>query len=67
MGEEKLRLMKLIEHWADHNDEHRDRFEESAAKAVEMGLDSVSRELIAAAENASEVSKHLRRALEAFE
>lgn len=67
MGEEKLRLMKLIEHWSEHNDEHRARFEESAAKAAEMGLGAASRELKAAAETAAEVSKHLRRALDAFE
>lgn len=67
MGDEKLRLMKLIEHWSEHNDDHRARFEESAERAAEMGLDTVARELRAAAERAAEVSKHLRRALEAFD
>ncbi len=67
MGEEKLRLRKLIEHWAEHNDEHRVRFEESATRAIEMGLDTVATELKQAAEKAAEVSKHLRRALESFE
>jgi len=66
MSEEKLRLRKLIEHWAEHNDEHRARFEESATKAVEMGIDTVAAELMEAAEKAAEVSKHLRRALESF-
>ena len=38
MEEEKLRLKKLIEHWAEHNDEHSTRFKESAKKASEMVL-----------------------------
>jgi len=67
MSEEKLRLRKLIEHWAEHNDEHRARLEESAEKAAEMGLGSVAAELTEAAEKATEVSEHLRRALESFE
>jgi len=67
MSEERLRLRKLIEHWAEHNDEHRARFEESAGKASEMGLDSVAAELTEAAEKSIEVSEHLRRALESFE
>jgi len=67
MGDEELRLRKLIEHWWEHNDDHRARFEESAVKATEMGLDAVANELKAAAETAAEVSKHLQRALEAFE
>jgi len=67
MEDEELRLKKLIEHWWEHNDDHRARFEESAAKAAEMGLDAVAQELKAAAETAVEVSKHLQSALEAFE
>ena len=59
-------MRKLIEHWAEHNDEHRARFEESAAEAAEMGLDAVTNNLKAAAERSAGVSEHLRRALEAF-
>lgn len=66
MNERSLRLRKLIEHWAEHNDEHKDRFMESAAEAEEMGLDEVASCLNAAAERALEVSEHLRRALKAF-
>ncbi|KON30125.1 hypothetical protein AC482_04595 [miscellaneous Crenarchaeota group-15 archaeon DG-45] len=67
MSDRNLRLRKLIEHWAEHNDEHRARFEESAAEAAGMGLNAVAGGLRAAAERAGEVSKHLRRALAAFE
>ena len=66
MSEERLRLKKLIEHWAEHNDEHRARFEESAGKAEEMGLGAVFDNLKKAAERATEVSMYLRRALEEF-
>ena len=67
MSDRRLRLRRLIEHWAEHNDEHRARFEESAAEAAEMGLDTVTNNLKAAAERSARVSEHLRRALEAFE
>ena len=61
------RLKKLIEHWAEHNDEHRSRFEESAEEAGRMGLDAVAKSLKSAAKRAAEVSEHLRKALEAFD
>lgn len=67
MSDERLRLRKLIEHWAEHNDEHRARFEESAREAAEMGLGAIAENLKAAAERAAEVSEHLLRALELFE
>jgi hypothetical protein len=66
MGEERLRLKKLIKHWAEHNDAHRARFEESSGKAEEMGLIAVVDNLKKAAESATQVSKYLRRALEEF-
>jgi hypothetical protein len=66
MSEERLKLKKLIEHWAEHNDEHRARFEESAVKAEEMGLSAVVDNLKKAVERATEVSMYLRRALEEF-
>jgi len=63
---EDRRLRKLIEHWAEHNDEHRARFLEAAEEASAKGLSSVAESLRAAADGAGQVSKHLRRALEAF-
>jgi hypothetical protein len=63
---EDLRLRKLIEHWAEHNDEHRARFLEAAEEASARGLKSVAESLRAAAEGAGQVSKQLRGALEAF-
>ncbi len=67
MEEEKLRLKKLIEHWAEHNDEHIERFKESAKRLSEMGIPNAADELNAAAEASERVSKHLRLALEKWE
>lgn len=61
------RLKKLIEHWAEHNDEHRTRFEDAAREASEIGLNIVSENLKTAAKKAKEVSRHLREALKEFE
>ena len=66
MAEEKVRLMKLIEHWAEHNDEHSERFKESAVKAEDMDLTGVADQLNYAYTEAVEVSKHLRNALAMF-
>ncbi|MCW3978489.1 MAG: hypothetical protein NWF12_01955 [Candidatus Bathyarchaeota archaeon] len=66
MSEEDLRLRKLIEHWAEHNDDHRMRFQEASAEASEKGLGEVAKNLEAAADKAAEVSKLLRKALDAF-
>ena len=61
--EEKLRLRKLIEHWAHHNDEHAERFLESVETAERLQIQGVAREMRLAAERSGEVSKHLRNAL----
>jgi hypothetical protein len=63
LDEKKLRLMKLMEHWAEHNDEHGQRYQESAAEAEDMGLAGVAVELREAHLKAAEVSGHLRKAL----
>ena len=67
MDEERLRLAKLIEHWAHHNEEHRKRFAETAAEAERLALDSVAEEMRLAADEAREVSKHLLKALKHLE
>ncbi len=38
MSEEKEKLIKRIEHWAEHNDEHTTRYEESTKEAKAMGF-----------------------------
>jgi hypothetical protein len=66
MSDKDIRLQKLIEHWIGHNEEHRVRFEEATSEALETGLVKVAENLESAAKMAGEVSKFLRRALEAF-
>lgn len=63
LEEKKLRLIKLIEHWAEHNDEHGQRYNESAAEAEGMGLKGAANEMREAHMRAAEVSRHLRNAL----
>jgi hypothetical protein len=67
MSEKKLRLMKLVEHWMEHNEDHVKRFREAAHEAKELGLNQVELQLYNAAENGDKVSKSLLKALEAFE
>ncbi|MCD6479724.1 hypothetical protein J7L65_02940 [Candidatus Bathyarchaeota archaeon] len=61
------RLKGLIEHWIEHNEEHRARFLEEAEGAERLGLEAVSEKLRRAAESLGEASKWLREALEAFD
>ena len=64
---ERIRLKGLVEHWAEHNEEHRKRFEESADDADRMGLEDVADSLRSAALKASEVTEQLRKALKALD
>jgi hypothetical protein len=63
LGEDRLRMAKLIDHWAHHNDEHGGRFAETAAEAERMGLGAVAEELRRAADESKKVSGHLLKAL----
>lgn len=56
--------MRLIEHWTQHNDEHRKKYIESADQAKKMGLVEVAEEIRLAADTSRDVSTHLRNALE---
>lgn len=67
MDEKLLRLMKLVEHWAEHNDEHAQRYNESAKEAEDVGLTKVAAELEKAYSEALKVSEHLRMALSEIE
>ena len=64
LSEKEERLRGLIEHWAHHNDEHKDRFLEAASEAEELGHKEAAAEIKNAADKADEVSVHLRKALE---
>ena len=63
MNEDRLRLIKLVEHWIEHNDEHGKRFKEEAKNAEEMKLRMAADEMMGAAEASMKVSEKLSRAL----
>ena len=63
MDEDRLRLVKLIEHWIEHNDEHGNRFSEEADKAEKLGLKDVAEELYNASKASGVVSEKLSNAL----
>ena len=64
MSEEKQRLMKLLEHWIEHNDEHGNRFIEEANKAERLGFMEAAEEMKNAAKTSRSVSEHLWKAFE---
>jgi hypothetical protein len=66
MDQQKERLMKLIQHWAEHNDEHLERFREASEEAAENSLPEVSMKLKTASMKGVEVSKLLRECLGYF-
>lgn len=45
MDKQKLKLMKLCEHWAKHNDSHVENFTKWCEIAKEMQLHSVAEDL----------------------
>ena len=63
MDEERLRLIKLVEHWIKHNEEHGTRFREEADVAEKKGLKDVVLEIRRAAHASKEVSNNLSKAL----
>ena len=67
MSDDKMRLFKLIEHWVQHNEEHRKRFVETSAEAELMNLEGVAGEMRLAAEKSGEVSEYLLKALKYLE
>ena len=63
MGEDRLRLIKLVEHWIEHNDEHGKRFREEAEAAAKLKLDMAAGAMMEAAEASEKVSERLSWAL----
>jgi hypothetical protein len=63
LDEKNLRLIKLIEHWAEHNDEHGERYKKAAEEAKELDLVDASTELQKAHLKTLDVSTHLINAL----
>lgn len=64
MSEESIRWRKLIEHWIEHNEEHRSRIEKAESEIEQLGFVEASKSLKEAARYAEEVSRSLEKALE---
>ena len=59
MDKKLLKLSKLCEHWANHNDSHKENFIKWRDIAEEKGLDSIVEKLNNAIEKMDECSKYL--------
>ncbi|TFF99403.1 MAG: hypothetical protein EU541_04990 [Promethearchaeota archaeon] len=67
MSKNVKKLTKLLEHWAEHNDSHRESFEKWKDIASEEGLDAVVENLAKAIEMIDKSSDYLRKAHETLE
>ena len=56
---EILKLTKLLKHWADHNDSHKESFLKWRNVAKERGLDNIVENLNKAIEMMDESTKYL--------
>lgn len=67
MNRKVSKLKKLLEHWAEHNDSHKESFEKWLEFAKEEGLKSVMQKLDKAIEKIDECSEYLRDAYKEIE
>lgn len=54
-----IKLAKLCEHWANHNDSHKENYEKWKNIAEEKGLDSIVSKLNKAIEMMDKSTEHL--------
>jgi nickel/cobalt transporter (NicO) family protein len=64
---QKLKLMKLCEHWADHNDSHVESFKKWHKIAKEMQLNEVADDLMNAIEAMNKSTEFLISAKQKLE
>lgn len=64
MCEEMIKWSKLIEHWIEHNDEHKSRIEKASIEIEKLGFVEASKSLKEAVKCTEEVSISLKKALE---
>lgn len=57
------KLMKLFEHWIDHNNSHKDTFFTWAERAKEAGLEDVAKNIETAGKLSEDVTAQLEAAL----
>ena len=61
---QKEKLMKLCEHWANHNESHKESFIKWRDIASELDLKSVIDDLNGAIESMNKCNDHLKSAIE---
>lgn len=64
MSEERVRWRKLIEHWIEHNEEHKSRIEKASIEIEQLGFVEASKILKEAIKHTEKVSKSLKKTLE---
>ncbi|MFO8017323.1 MAG: hypothetical protein R6U96_01700 [Promethearchaeia archaeon] len=64
MGNDKKKLKKLLEHWAEHNESHKESFEKWRVKAEEKGFGRVVTKLEKAMEMLDKCNEYLLSARE---
>ncbi len=62
-----LKLTKLLKHWADHNDSHKESFLKWRVIAKDNGLDGIVEKLSKAIEKMDESTKYLLSAHDELE
>lgn len=67
MSRKITKLSKNLEHWAEHNDSHRESFEKWRDIAKEEGLNTVKENLDKAIEMIDKSSEYLRKAHQELE
>ena len=61
--DEKKKLLTVLEHWIEHNENHLEDYRKWGETAAKLGLESVRVEIEAAAAKLAQSNDHLRRAL----
>lgn len=59
----RQKLVKRLEHWVAHNDEHAQTYREWAQRATEMGMHPVSERLEEAAQATAAINRALQDAI----
>ncbi|MDY6970301.1 MAG: hypothetical protein SVR08_16835 [Spirochaetota bacterium] len=62
--DEREKLIKLLDHWIEHNVEHADGYSKWAAKAKEFGKNKVHDEIIMAIQHIKNANVSLGNALD---
>ena len=62
-NDERTRLKTLLKYWLEHNEEHRQEYNDWAAQATAMGETEAGEDILAAAQDLDKASQSLSQAL----